>query len=113
MALLNGVSILAFLCLLVSRGAVNNHISHEPLLIFCLPVLALVVEAALWHRPNRRIPRRLRLGVSCLLFGIVTFADQWNILVQYDRWLSRGMPSAGEFRISAEMKDALHGAPTP
>ncbi len=48
-----------------------------------------------------------------MLALVVMFADEWNFLVQYDRWLDRGMPRAGEFRISSEMRDALNHNPAP
>ena len=110
---LNALSLLAFLCLLLFRGSENNHISYDPRAILVVPIVTFISEAILWGRSERKFSKLLRLGITCMLALVVMFADEWNFLVQYDRWLDRGMPRAGEFRISSEMRDALNHHPAP
>src|ERR1051326_3592190 len=60
----------------------SNHTSFEPwlLVIVFIPTVVFGVVA---------IGRRF---VAAGLLAVLTYIDRTNTMVQYDRWLSRGMP---------------------
>ena len=70
----------------------SNHTGHEPWLLLAVfvPTLALGIAA---FRSRRS---RWAALLACLLSsgGIVflLYLDRFNVLLQYDRWLERGMP---------------------
>ena len=74
------------------HGHDSNHTGHEPLLLLGIFVPTLALGTAAFRR------RRFRWGalLACLLGGVgivvLFYLDRFNILVQYDRWLERGMP---------------------
>jgi hypothetical protein len=74
------------------RASDSNHTSFEPWVLVVIFVPTLVVGfVAIWER------RSVLAGVLALLIGvaglaILTYIDRTNTMVQYDRWLSRGMP---------------------
>ena len=107
----NSSVLLVIAAILIIRGPKNNHISYEPIIFAIFPSIGFLIEIIFWRRLDSKGLRMIRLSISSILLAVVVIADQWNFLVQYDRWLARGMPDAGEFRISAEMRDALRHPP--
>ena len=74
------------------HGHDSNHTGHEPWLLLgvFVPTLALGI-AALRSRRSRWVAL-----LACLLgsggIAFLLYLDRFNILLQYDRWLERGMP---------------------
>lgn len=101
-AFVNAAISIAVPILLISRDAHDNHVGFEPLMLLAFPVVQLILEV-----PMKRKGLWIRITCAGVLGVVVFYMDQWNYMVQYDRWLKRGMPLAGEFRISSELRDAL------
>ncbi|WP_299440716.1 hypothetical protein [uncultured Rhodospira sp.] len=75
-------------------GSSVNHIGASPYLALMVALPGLVMGLA-----GLRAPHRLRRGLSWGLVGLslavagaVVALDQFNILVEYETWLRRGMP---------------------
>ena len=74
------------------HGHDSNHTGHEPWLLLgiFIPTLAFGIAAF------RRRCSRWAAALACLLgvagIAVLFYLDRFNVLVQYDRWLERGMP---------------------
>ena len=68
-----------------------NHVGPEPLLA-AIPFVALLAVA--WLRRYRRwkTTRVLVTAYVLLSLSALVAMDRANVLVQYERWLRRGMP---------------------
>ena len=78
--------------LLYLRGHDSNHTGFEPwqLSIFFVPTAILGIITF-----SRRLLRWGAVFAFCLGAGgmlLLSYLDRFNVLVQYDRWLERGMP---------------------
>ena len=97
LALLSSLAAAASLAVLVVlllyiRGNDSNHTAFEPWLLstFFVPtigvsILAFVCGSSRWSA----------LVAFCLGFGGMAFLfylDHFNVMVQYERWIERGMP---------------------
>ena len=86
--------------LLVWRAAVadSNHVGFDVRQAWLPSGLAFLWGLMGLLRPggNRRASVAL-IGVSVLLAALVLVLDQFNLLVQYDRWIERGMPERWRF----------------
>lgn len=76
-----------------------NHTGAE-ILDILLPlgltnIIAIVL--ALFNYKNKAVRTALVLNVIAVLFFITV--DQFNIMVQYDRWLERGLPEMFEMGV--------------
>ena len=65
----------------------ENHIGFDP-----ARLLWAVVPSILQGCLGPRGLRALALGISILTAGLITAALHFNLLLQYDDWLQRGMP---------------------
>ena len=76
-----------------------NHWSYDIRHLWPLPLASL-----LWAGLARlfgTVPRRLMflVGVCSIVFGICLFVlDCFNVLIEYEEWMQRGMPDMWEFR---------------
>jgi hypothetical protein len=84
---------------LISGYAVQNGAGHTSLDPFIALVLfvPLVFAGALGFILRRKFPGMVRVSVCALVVGVAGVAlivtlDRTNRLVQYDRWIKRGMP---------------------
>jgi hypothetical protein len=74
----------------------SNHIGHEPRWLVLLGVITALVGVRGCVQPDTR-----RLGLTLVLAGVlfilvVLVFDYYNVLVYYERWTSRGMPTRWE-----------------
>lgn len=69
----------------------GNHVGPEPLLAI-FPFLVLLAVA--WLPRYRRWKAARALVTAYVLFSLLALVgiDRANVLVQYDRWVTRGMP---------------------
>lgn len=78
---------------LVARIASDpaNHVGAEPLLAM-VPFSILLLLAWLGPQPQQRGVRIVLTVYALVSLAAVVSIDRTNVLVQYDRWTSRGMP---------------------
>lgn len=74
----------------------SGHTAVEPFLSYLFFIPLLVISIFVW-RKNHLLRRVAMLTASIALLGIVLIVvlDVTNYLVQYDRWLKRGLPDRG------------------
>ena len=73
----------------------DNH-GGGPMFYIVLGAIALVINICYMILTKRFAPIRM---VMIGLFAILLYAcDRFNILVEYDRWGSRGLPDWGTFQ---------------
>ncbi len=73
------------------RASDSNHTAFEPWLLVAVFIPTIVFGAVVISR------RQFVAGVVAISIGasglaLLTYIDRTNTMVQYDRWLSRGMP---------------------
>lgn len=93
-SLLTAIGSLAVLIVLslYIRGNDSNHTSFEPWLLSIVFVTTVFVSIFDFRHRSSRWASVLAF---CLGFGGMSFLyclDHFNIMVQYDRWIERGMP---------------------
>lgn len=73
------------------QGSNSNHTSFEPwlLLVVFVPTTIFGV-AALRAKPRLAGVFAILIGIAGI--AILAYIDATNTMVQYDRWLQRGMP---------------------
>jgi uncharacterized membrane protein AbrB (regulator of aidB expression) len=91
---LSGVSLVGLLA--YANANDSGHTSFEPYLLAGLFVATAAASLLAWWNRKRITPAIAFTGVLALA-GLVTviYLDQTNMLVQYERWLRRGMPAKG------------------
>lgn len=72
-------------------GEPGNHVGQEPLLAI-FPFLLLLVVAWLPRYRRRRAARAFVTAYALFSLLALVAIDRTNVLVQYDRWVKRGMP---------------------
>ncbi|MEP6672234.1 MAG: hypothetical protein ABJF10_23930 [Chthoniobacter sp.] len=86
-------SIAVLLALLYYKhGNDSNHTGFEPWLLSIVFVPTAAVGIAAVYRNSSR-PLGIFaccVGIGCMVF--LFYLDYFNILVQYERWIARGMP---------------------
>ena len=69
----------------------GNHVGPEPL--FAIAPFVLLLAIAWLPRYRRwKVVRLLVIAYVVVSISAVVAVDRANVLVQYDRWLKRGMP---------------------
>jgi hypothetical protein len=79
----------AFVLRIVSEP--GNHVGPEPLLAI-FPFVVLLVVAWLPQYRQRKGVRALVTAYALFSLLALVGIDRANLLVQYDRWVERGMP---------------------
>jgi len=69
----------------------TNHVAPDPRLAV-VPFVALIVLASLTKTPTRAVTRGLVVAYALLSVLAILGAERANVLVQYERWIERGMP---------------------
>jgi hypothetical protein len=83
----------AVLTVLAAACAPSNHVSLDIRWSLVLVVIATGWTAFMWLLERRLSRTVMALVVSAvLLAGIVLVFDRFNVLVEYDTWVQRGMP---------------------
>ena len=72
----------------------SNHTAFEPWLLVALFVPTIVMGLVVIKRHIMVAVLLITIGSSGL--AVLTYIDRTNTMVQYDRWLSRGMPGPHE-----------------
>ena len=72
----------------------ENHVSHDPMVMIWLFYALLVFSISTVFLKKRAIFLLATVFAVGSIYGLHVI-DQKNILVQYDKWLKRGMPGRG------------------
>jgi len=87
-----GSSAVIIVLLLYLCNNTSGHTSFEPWLlsVVFVPTLIMGIIALFFKltRPNGMLAWR----IAIIGLGILFLLDYFNLLVQYDRWVQRGMP---------------------
>ena len=94
LTVVSALAIALIVCYAVINGA--GHTSWEPLRSLALFV-PLAFFGGIGLAARRRTPRLVPASLSALLIGLagitlIVTLDQTNRLVEYHRWIRRGMP---------------------
>jgi hypothetical protein len=75
------------------RRAPVNHVGYEVCWLYAIPLLHLLLFGS--EKFRKRASNPSKLIPSAVLVVTLWSLDHFNILVQYDRWIRRGMPEFG------------------
>lgn len=73
-----------------------NHTGGEILMILLPLGLTMIVAIMTVISKNQKKAARIALALNILAVIFFIGIDRFNIMVQYDRWLERGMPARFE-----------------
>ena len=74
----------------------GNHISGDPRWLYVVPLLGLAASVCMaTFAPWRSLA--IVGSAICLLAATVFVVDSFNLLLDYDVWIQRGMPDRGQW----------------
>lgn len=89
--LINACTFIGLIWMIVSRLPVN-HVGFNPSWLWLVVLLGVGCWFAVWmHCERWALTAAASWTLLCLLLLIMNY---YNLLVQYDEWLNRGMPDA-------------------
>lgn len=104
-AICMAIAILVLLIVEANHRLPINHVGYQPLLLLPVAVMSNVL-AIIWFRmraPSSNSKWHLAVfGLTILSLVVVVVIDRCNILVEYETWIQRGMPSAGQCLLIAK-----------
>jgi hypothetical protein len=70
----------------------SGHTAFDPWLLSLLFVPSLIIGSTALPFRRTRFPAILTLASAIAGLALLFYLDHFNVLVQYDRWIERGMP---------------------
>jgi hypothetical protein len=76
------------------RASDSNHTAFEPWLLTVVFVPRVILGAVALLRKRALVAGIVALTLGLCGMATLTYIDRTNTMLQYERWLSRGMPLA-------------------
>jgi len=85
------VCVVVLTCLAYNRYP-NNHWGADVRWASLLGLIGVAYGLFLLARAGQKTHAFAAIGASLVFVGLICSADRFNVLVQYERWVHRGMP---------------------
>lgn len=90
--LLAEVACVGLAALLAYTRHPSNHWGADIRWAYILGVVGLIYGIFLLAKAERKGSAILAIAASLVFSGVIYSTDKFNVLVQYERWVQRGMP---------------------
>ncbi len=94
LATLGVAATLGLLATEVWRRSPVNHVGYPPRTLCAVGIVGMMAAFVALYLRAQRCLALVCIAVSLILVVAVLAVDHWNVLVQYDEWLKRGMPES-------------------